>query len=248
MRAGKETPVWLNPKKHNASGMQTLPSQPNTSRGTLILLAPNAKDANISASNVYFTFQYNPEKLIHTFNQANPNAAANTSTDQQAVPSEFFNLTFELDSIDIDPSSQDQSSANLGLHPALAMLELMIQPQVVGKQTFLPIVVFKWGAKRSVAVRLVGMSVEEKSFDEILNPTRATVTLTLRVLDATEINNNQGARNVYSSHQNTRASLVGAYVLQTGQGTVMGASGASGLSASAGMAASAGESKQKVCA
>jgi hypothetical protein len=223
--------------------MQTLPSQPNNSRGTLILLASNAKDANISASNVYFTFQYNPEKLLHTFNQANPNAAANTSTDQPVVPSEFFNLSFELDSVDLDPPSQNQSSADLGLHPALAMLEIMMQPQVVGKQTYLPIVVFKWGTKRSVPVRLVGMSVEEKSFDVTLNPTRATVNLSLRVLDAAEVNNNLGARSVYLSHQNTQASLVGAYELQTGQGTVMGASGAVGLS---GSAASVGQNNQKV--
>ncbi len=223
-----------------------MPSQPNINRGTLILLAPNAKDANISSSNVYFTFQYNPEKLLHTFNQNTPNAAANPSSNAQGVPTEYFNLTFELDSVDLDASSQSQSSAGLGLHPGLAMLELMMQPQVVGKQTFLPIVLFKWGAKRSVAVRLVGMSVEEKSFDVTLNPTRATVSLSLRVLDAAEVNDNPGARNVYSSHQNTQASLVGAYELQTGQSTVMGASGAAGLSGSVAMAASAGQNNQKV--
>ncbi len=223
-----------------------MPSQPSINRGTLILLAPNAKDANISVTNVFFTFQYNPEKLLHTFNQNTPNAAANPSANVQGVPTEYFNLTFELDSVDLDSSSQSQSSAGLGLHPGLAMLELMMQPQVVGKQTFLPIVVFKWGAKRSVAVRLVGMSVEEKSFDMTLNPTRATVSLSLRVLDASEVNNNPGARNVYSSHQNTQASLVDAYKLQTGQGIGIGASGAAGLSGSAAMAASAGQNNQKV--
>lgn len=128
------------------------------------------------------------------------------------------------------------------------MLELMMQPQVVGKQTYLPILVFKWGAKRSLAVRLVGMSVEEKSFDVTLNPTRATVSLSLRVLDAAEVNNNPGARNVYSSHQNTQASLVDAYELQTGQGTIMGASGVAGLSESATLAAAAGQNNQKVSA
>jgi hypothetical protein len=225
-----------------------LPSQPSINRGTLILLAPNAKDANISATNVFFTFQYNPEKLLHTFNQNTPNAAANPSANSPGIPTEYFNLTFELDSVDLDSSSQSQSSAGLGLHPGLAMLELMMQPQVVGKQTYLPILVFKWGAKRSLAVRLMGMSVEEKSFDVTLNPTRATVSLSLRVLDAAEVNNNPGARNVYSSHQNTQASLVDAYELQTGQGTVIGASGEAGLSESATMAAEAGQNKQKVSA
>jgi hypothetical protein len=195
-----------------------LPSQPSTSRGTLILLAPNAKDANISTNNIYFVFQYNPEKLFHTFNQESTSTLApNTYTDPQVIPAEFFNLTFELDSTDTDPSAQNQSSANLGIHPALAMLELMMQPQAVNNQTTFPIVVFVWGAKRTVAVRFISMSIEEKSFDFSLNPTRATVNVSMRVLDAAETNNNPGAHNVCLNNQNVRATLVDAYKLQTGQ-------------------------------
>jgi hypothetical protein len=197
--------------------MQRVPSQPNINRGTMVLLAPNAADAAISSKNVFFVFQYNPEKLIHTFNQGIPNALAANTADQQGPTSEFFNLTFELDSLDVYGPSQNQSSANLGLHPALALLELMMQPQVAGKQAFMPIVVFKWGAKRLVPVRFVSMSVEEKSFDATLNPTRAMVSLTLRVLDATESKNNPGARNVLLDHQNVQTTLVDAYKLQTKQ-------------------------------
>ena len=113
-----------------------------------------------------------------------------------------------------------------------------MQPQVVGNQTSMPIVVFKWGAKRSVAVRFVSMSVEEKSFDVTLNPTRASVSLTLRVLDATEINNNPGAKSVCLSHQNVQATLVDAYKLQTGQAPVVGVAGVAGV----GGASSAGGS------
>jgi hypothetical protein len=223
-----------------------LPSQPSINRGTLILLGPNATDASISTKNVFFTFQYNPEKLLHTFNQTLPSASGvNTSLDLQVTPSEVFYLTFELDSIDIESSSQNQSLSDLGLHPALAMLELMMQPQMVGKQTFLPIVIFKWGAKRSIAVRIVSMSVEEKSFDITLNPTRASVSLSLRVLDATEINSNPGARNVYSSHQNVQTTLVDAYKLRTGQADVQVTGSNSSLAGSVGAASNA-QSKTKV--
>jgi hypothetical protein len=192
---------------------------PSINRGTLILLAPNAKDASISQQNIFFAFQYNPDKLLHTFNQALPSTPASTS-DPQAALTEFFNLNFELDSIDLDPQSQNQTATNLGIHPALAMLEFMSQPQIVGNQKLLPIVVFKWGQNRSVAVRLVSMSVEELSFDVILNPTRAMVSLTLKVLDAQEVSGNAGAKNVWSNHQSVRANLVDAYKLQTGQATV----------------------------
>ena len=225
-----------------------MPSQPSINKGTLILLAPNAKDASVSSKNVFFAFQYNPEKLLHTFNQAATSTlGANISADPQGTPTELFNLTFDLDSLDSDAPSQNQSSASLGLHPALAMLELMMQSQVIDKQTSMPIVVFKWGAKRSVAVRFVSMSIEEKSFDVTLNPTRATVSLTLRVLDAAEINNNPGARDVCLSHQSVRATLVDAYKLQTGQANPQAASDKSSVSASV-AAASGVQSKTKISA
>jgi hypothetical protein len=211
-----------------------LPSQPNINRGTLILLAPNAKDASISPKNIFFVFQYNPEKLLHTFNQtASSPLGANTPEDLEGIPTELFYLTLDLDSIEIDASTQNQSSVNLGLHPALAMLELMMQPRIVAGKTCMPIVVFKWGAKRSVAVHVLSMSVEEKSFDVTLNPTRASVSLCLKVLGVAEIGNNPGARDVCLSHENVRVTLVDAYKLQTTQAGPQGTGDKSSVSASA---------------
>jgi Contractile injection system tube protein len=212
----------------------------NINRGTLILLAPNAEDASISQQNIFFIFQYNPEKLLHTFNQSFSSAIAPNTLDPPGFPVELFNLTFELDSTDLDPPSQNQTATNFGIHPALAMLELMMQPQVVGKQPSLPIVVFKWGSNRSVPVRLISISVEEQSFDAILNPTRAVVSLTLRVLGASEVNGNPGAQSIFSSHQGVRATLVDAYKLQTGQATFgsgVGVASASGVSSAGGSVA-----------
>jgi hypothetical protein len=223
-----------------------LPSQPSLNRGTLILLAPNATSASISSKNVYFVFQYNPEKLLHTFNQAVSSGLGANTSESQGYPVELFYLTFELDSADVDVSFGNKSSANLGLHSALAMLELMMQPQVVGKQTSMPIVVFKWGGKRSVAVRLISMSVEEASFDITLNPSRASVSLTLRVLDASEISNNSAGKSICVNHQIMQATLVDAYKVQTGQstgqsGSVLGVSGVVGAGSSV-------ESKTKISA
>ncbi len=188
-----------------------MPTQPNLNKGTLILLAPNATEPTVSAKNVYFSFQYNPEKLLHTFNPPEKNI------ESQCPALEYFNLTFELDSIEIDASPQTQTPTQFGLHPALAMLESMMQPQEGGSQTSLPIAIFKWGEKRLVPVSVVSMNVEEKSFDVILNPTRAAVSLTLKVLNAAEVNSNQAARKVFQTHQNDRKNLVEAYKSQTGQ-------------------------------
>ncbi len=214
---------------------------PSLNRGVLILLAPNAQNANISTTNTYFVFQYNPEKLLHTYTPATSQTASGNSIEVAGPPVELFNLTFDLDSLDLDPPNQNQIADTLGIHPALAMLESMMQPQAVSDQPLLPIVVFKWGTKRAVAVRVVSMNVEEKTFDQILNTTRATVTLTLKVLSASEVGNNTGARSVCSSHIGEQATLVEAYRTQTGQGSPAGASSsassAMGLGSATGVSA-----------
>lgn len=199
-----------------------MPNQLNGHKGTLLLLAPNAANALASSQNCYFVFQYNPEKLLHTFNQ--------NSVNPQMPTGEFFSLTFELDSVDFDENTQAQTTSDFGIHPALAMLEAMMQPQRAGSQTIQPIVVFNWGAKRSVAANIVNLNVEEQSFDAGLNPTRATVNLTLKVLDVSEVGGNTGAKNVCHTHQTIRTALVDVYKVQTGQGgsTARVAAGVSG--------------------
>jgi len=210
------------------------------------MLAANAVNAIASSSNYYFVFQYNPEKLLHTFNQ---NTTSQNTTPNQQTQGEFFSLTFELDSVDFDDATHAQTASQFGIHPALAMLEAMMQPQKAGSQTVQPIVVFNWGAKRSVAVRIVNLCVEEQSFDAALNPTRATVNLTLRVLDAIEVSGSTGAKNVCETHRTTLASLVNVYKAQTGQsggGATAGASsGVSGSSMVAAMSSVANASNLK---
>jgi hypothetical protein len=195
-----------------------LVNQPCLNRGTLILLAPDTKEPtiNVGTKNVFFSFQYNPEKLLHTFNPA-IQPASTKETDTQCPPTEFFNLTFELDSVDIEPSIKKSVAPDFGLHPALAMLELMMQPQAKVNQTQMPVLVFRWGQKRSLPVYLVSMSVEEKTFDQTLNPTRASVTIILRVLSASEVKDRQAAQKALAVHEYDRTTLVEVYKEETDQ-------------------------------
>lgn len=205
-------------------------SLPNINRGVLILLDPKA-NSYTDRANSYFAFKYNPERLVHTFSQNAPSLpSGNLTPNMGGQPSEYFGLTFDLDSVDLDSQNQSQIAADLGIHPALAMLELMMQPQTADNKIVLPIVVFKWGSKRLVVANVVNMSVEEKTFDQTLNPIRATISLTLRVLNVSEVGNNAAAKSVCLGHQNTRITLADAYRFQTGQG---GFSGGSGSPASA---------------
>jgi hypothetical protein len=194
--------------------VQPLSSQ-SLKRATLLLLSPDAKDAKVSAKNSCLVFQYIPEKLIHTFNRPLPEPTSVLTSKNSLV--ELFHLSFEFDSTDPDLQTQTNALNDFGIHPALAMLESLVQPQMPDNLQSIPFVVFNWGTHRSVIVQIMSMSIEETVFDGALNPLRATINLILRVLNGSEITANKGAQDVYFNHQNMHAVLVEAYKLNTGQ-------------------------------
>ena len=177
-----------------------------------------------------FNFQFNPESLIHTFGSVQgAGAVANTTQDPTT---ELFNLTFDLESDDVDPQEQNQTTNDYGLHPVLAVIESMMQPQTTtGNQAQQPTVVFKWGTNRVVTAQLVSLNVYEKAFDTVLNPTKVTVSLSMRVLQRSELKTNSAAYNICVAHLNLRNTLVGLYKKEhpqleqsaAGVGSVLGA-------------------------
>ncbi len=50
-----------------------------------------------------------------------------------------------------------------------------------------PVVLFIWGAYRIVPVRVTGLTIVEKLYDDLLNPVQAEVQITLRVLTPSEL-------------------------------------------------------------
>jgi hypothetical protein len=109
---------------------------------------------------------------------------------------ETFDLTVELDAAD-QLEAGDRLARTLGLHPALAALELLIYPpadvliRIKGLARLgianltpaeLPIVLLVWGLMRVVPVRVSSVSVTETAYDERLNPIQATVSLGMSAL------------------------------------------------------------------
>ncbi|HDR29780.1 hypothetical protein [Rhodovulum sp.] len=93
------------------------------------------------------------------------------------------------------------SAVETGLFPALAALESMLHPTVAqlerqGAQRRSgsfeitpvepPLALFVWSRSRVVPVRLAELSITEEFFDPALNPIRARVSLTLRVLSVSD--------------------------------------------------------------
>jgi hypothetical protein len=103
----------------------------------------------------------------------------------------------------------------MGIYPQLAALELMLYPkssliienaimQVLGitevRQSEGPFTLFIWGIKRVVPVRITSYKVEEEAYDTNLNPIRAKVSLTMRVLTSNDLSPDHPGYAIYLAH------------------------------------------------
>ena len=185
-------------------------------KGTLLALRHDSPRTKKGAGSSIFVFQYNPDKLIRTFgflNQDSSPTADSEAPNTPGSPIELIYLKLELDVADqADGKSEASTSAEVGLHPSLATLELMMQPEVGEKGEYsAPVLLFSWGAKRTIPVALVSMKISEETFDITLNPTRATVDICLRTLQPSELKKNSAAQAAYQKRQVLRSTLASLY-------------------------------------
>ncbi|MGB3062588.1 MAG: hypothetical protein WBE17_22900, partial [Anaerolineae bacterium] len=116
-------------------------------------------------------------------------------------PVETIKLEVEIDAAD-QLEMADRQTAQLGIHPQLAVLETIVYPtsgqltannrlaragtlEIAPMQA--PLTLFIWSRSRVVPVRLTDFSVTEEAFDPALNPLRAKVSLSLRVLSVDDL-------------------------------------------------------------
>ena len=188
--------------------MSFAPNTPKLTKGAFVVFS---EPFLWHIPNIIF-FQYNPETLEQsieiseidtTFGQSgqpkknNPNAIAGEPRGR------FFNLKLELDATDQleVPLPSHPETLAFGIGPQLAALELLMYPmsdQLLGNffsfgvakkgpekkvpESAVPFVLFVWGPSRLLPVRLTSLSITEEAFDQLLNPIRATVTVSMEVL------------------------------------------------------------------
>jgi hypothetical protein len=152
------------------------------------------------------TFQYNPETL--TRNTQARGASGETSDAGEALrltgpPTETISFDAELDVTDqLEFPDEHGTEVELGLLPRLAGLEALLYPASAAVQhndelaragtveilpTPGPLVLFIWSPDRVLPVRLTELSITEEAFDTSLRPTRAKVSVSLRVLTVSEL-------------------------------------------------------------
>jgi hypothetical protein len=170
--------------------------------------------------------QYNPDTVTRTLQ---PQGVTGEGADRSqalrltAPPIETIKLDAEIDATDgLERPDEHPDMARQGIGPQLAALELLLYPpsgrmiannalQASGTLEITPVeaplTLFVWGSQRVVPVRLTDLSITEEAFDPQLNPLRARVSLSLRVLSVDDLGFEHRGGALYLGYQQARERL-----------------------------------------
>jgi hypothetical protein len=198
------------------------PLSPRLVKGGIVTM-----DVDTSAVKSVIALQYNPDSLSRTMQiQAVQGAQDGTRVDALRLRGpavETIKIDAELDATDqLEFPRQFPVTVQLGLHPQLAQLEMLVNPTV---ETLLaddnlanfgaleiiplqqPLTLFVWSKSRVVPVRLTDFSITEEAFDPNLNPIRAKVSLGMRVLSVDDIGFSHPGGHIFMSYLTNKEQL-----------------------------------------
>jgi hypothetical protein len=180
-------------------------------------------------------FQYNPDTVTRTLNPQQIGQEAGDRLEAlrlKGPPRETIKVEAELDAVDqleravpkpdAPPDTKAQTVAEVGLSAELAALETIVYPpstqlldndQMARRGTIeiapveAPLTLFVWSRKRIVPVRLTEFTITEEAFDTSLNPTRAKLSLGMRVLSVDDLGFAHRGGAIYLAYQQQKESL-----------------------------------------
>ncbi len=178
--------------------MSTFPNSPKLLKGGIVLIDPDS-----GAVMRIIALQYNPDTLSHTLRVKGIGEGGDRSQvlRLKGPPVETLKLDAEIDATD-QLEIADGTATEVGLHPQLAALEILVYPTssrlqfnnslaAVGTLEIAPmespLTLFIWSKNRILPVRITDFSVTEEAFDPALNPIRAKVSLGMRVLSVDDL-------------------------------------------------------------
>jgi hypothetical protein len=204
----------------------TQPRGPRLARGALVTTTQSG------ARSTVIPFQYNPASLSRGLQPQyfGADETARAQAVRFAYPAlQTITLDVEIDAADLLEAG-DSSAVQMGIHPQLAALELLVYPVLADVQlatallatgtieigpTLAPPTFFVWGSRRVLPVRVESFTVDEQLFDPNLNPIRANVNLQLRVLSYADLDQTNPGYAVYMAYQTTLQGLAGSAGQQT---------------------------------
>jgi len=201
--------------------MTSFPNSPQLIRGGIVLVDPDSGQVKR-----VIAMQYNPDTLSRTLQ---PQAVADDGHDRsQALrlkgpPIETIKLDAEIDATDqLEFPDKNPNAVELGIAPQLAALETLLYPasgQLIANNSLqaggtleilpleAPLALFVWSKQRVVPVRITDCSVTEEAFDTKLNPIRAKVSLSMRVLSIDDLGFSSKGGSLYMIYQQNKERL-----------------------------------------
>jgi hypothetical protein len=191
---------------------------PLLKKGAILVLEPNT---GIPLNTI--NLQYNPESIRRSLQpQSVGDQPDRTEVLRLKGPAiETINCDVEIDATD-QLAVQDATAISLGIQPQLSVLELLLYPSsailianevlsLVGTIEILPmssnLTLFAWGTKRVSPVRITGIEITEEAFDPQLNPIRAKVSLSMRVLNVNDVGFLTPAGAMYMAYQMSKEAM-----------------------------------------
>ena len=181
-------------------------------KGAILVLEPNT---GIPLNTI--KLQYNPE---HIRRSLQPQSVGDLPDRTEVLrlkgpPVETITCDVEIDATD-QLAAQNPTAMKYGIAPQLSLLELLVYPDssilianevlsLIGTIEILPmssnLTLFAWGTNRVTPVRLTGIEITEDAFDPQLNPIRAKVSLSMRVLNVNDVGFLTPAGAMYMAYQ-----------------------------------------------
>jgi hypothetical protein len=191
---------------------------PLLQKGAILVLEPTT---GIPLNTIHL--QYNPESIKRSLQ---PQSVGDQPDRTEVLrlkgpPIETISCEVEIDATD-QLAASDPTTVSLGIQPQLATLELLVYPSsgilianevlsLVGTIEILPmssnLTIFVWGSNRVTPVRLTSIEITEDAFDPKLNPIRAKVSLSMRVLNVNDVGFLTPAGAFYMAYQMNKEAL-----------------------------------------
>jgi hypothetical protein len=147
--------------------------------------------------------QYNPDSITRSLKPQSVGEEPDRSEilRLKGPPIETIDCEIEIDATN-QLADGDSTAMALGIQPLLSALELLVYPSsavlianealsLAGTIEILPmesaLTVFVWSTTRITPVRITDLKITEEAFDPQLNPIRAKVSLSMRVLNTNDV-------------------------------------------------------------
>ena len=192
--------------------MTSFPGSPRLLKGAIIGIDKLNPLASI------IVFQYNPDTLTRRLEARSTGGEGGDRSEAYRLtgpPKETISLTIEIDGTD-EALNLNPAQLVSGIYPTLSALEMLLYPKsklVIANSALsnaglleiippeAPLTLFIWGPQRVLPVRLESFSITEEAFDGLLNPVRAKVDLSLRVLSYYDLKVTNPGYSLFLIHQ-----------------------------------------------